>query len=170
MSPYEELYGRKCRLPIHWDEVGERGEFGTDLIKQTTEIVVKIRDKMKTAQSRYKSYADNHQRELEFAVGDHIFVKLASLKGVMRFGKKGKLSPRLIGSFEILERIGTLSYRKALPPMLAGVHNLFHISMMHTHGRNLERKLYVLCIRVSASRKPCVWLDQGLTRAQARCG
>ena len=98
--------------------------------------MVKICDRMKTAQSRQKSYADKRRRDLEFAVGDHVFVKIALMKGVMRFGKKGKLSPRFIGPFEILERIGTLAYRVALPPALAGVHNVFHISMLRKYMSN----------------------------------
>ncbi|XP_075494743.1 uncharacterized protein LOC142532307 [Primulina tabacum] len=91
---------------------------------------------MRTAQSRQKSYADKRRRDLEFAVGDHVFVKVAPMKGVMRFGKKGKLSPRFIGPFEILDRVGTLAYRVALPPNLAGVHNVFHVSMLRKYMAN----------------------------------
>ncbi|XP_075524534.1 uncharacterized protein LOC142556932 [Primulina tabacum] len=91
---------------------------------------------MRTAQSRQKSYADQRRRDLEFAVGDHVFVKVAPMKGVMRFGKKGKLSPRFIGPFEILDRVGTLAYRVALPPNLAGVHNVFHVSMLRKYMAN----------------------------------
>ena len=136
MAPFEALYGRKCRSPIHWDEVGKRRDIGPDVIEETAELVVKIRDRMKTAQSRQKSYADKRRRDLEFVVGDHVFVKIAPMKGVMRFGKKGKLSPRFIGPFEILERIGTLAYRVALPPALSGVHNVFHISMLRKYMSN----------------------------------
>ncbi|XP_073153316.1 uncharacterized protein [Henckelia pumila] len=75
---------------------------------------------MRTAQSRQKSYADNRRRDLEFSVGDHVFIRVALLKGVMRFGKKGKLAPRFVGPFEILDRVGTLAYWVALPPNLAG--------------------------------------------------
>ncbi|XP_073269989.1 uncharacterized protein [Primulina huaijiensis] len=146
MAPYEALYGRKFRSPIHWDEVGERGELGPDLIKHTTELVVKIQDRMKTAQSRQKSYADKRRRELEFAVGDHVFVKVAPMKGVMRFGKKCKLCPRFVGQFEVLENIEILAYREVLPPMLAGVHNVFNISMLRKCILNLSHVLnYDLC-------------------------
>ncbi|XP_075494712.1 uncharacterized protein LOC142532276 [Primulina tabacum] len=89
---------------------------------------------MKTAQSRQKSYVDKRHKDLEFALGDHVFVKVEAMKAVMRFGKKGKLSPRFTGQFEILDRVGTLAYKVALPPNLAGVHNVFHISMMHSLG------------------------------------
>ncbi|XP_073025175.1 uncharacterized protein [Primulina eburnea] len=88
MAPYEVLYGRKYRSPIYWDEVGERAKLGPDIVRQTAELVVKTQDRMKTAQSRQKSYEDKQRRDLEFAVGDHVFVKVAPMKGVMRFGKK----------------------------------------------------------------------------------
>ncbi|KAL5573266.1 hypothetical protein UlMin_022863 [Ulmus minor] len=88
---------------------------------------------MKAAQSRQKSYADKRRRPLEFQVGDLVFLKVAPMKGVMRFGKKGKLSPRYIGPFEILERIGKVAYRLALPPELLSVHNVFHVSMLRKY-------------------------------------
>ncbi|KAL5569900.1 hypothetical protein UlMin_026475 [Ulmus minor] len=88
---------------------------------------------MKTAQSRQKSYANKRKRPLEFQVGDSVFLKVAPMKGVMLFGKKGKLSPRYIGPFEILERIGKVAYRLALPPELSLVHNVFHVSMLQKY-------------------------------------
>ncbi|XP_075486347.1 uncharacterized protein LOC142525950 [Primulina tabacum] len=91
---------------------------------------------MKTPQNRQKSYTDQWRRDLEFAVGDHVFVNVTSMKGVMRFGKKGKFSPRYIGQFEILERVGTLVYRVSLPSNLAGVRNVFHVSMMRKYMLN----------------------------------
>ncbi|XP_075494744.1 uncharacterized protein LOC142532308 [Primulina tabacum] len=128
MAPYEALCERKCRTPMYWDEVGERAEIGPDIVSQIAELLVKIRDMMKTAQIRNKSYADQRRRELDFFVGDHVFVKVAPMKVVMRFEKKGKLTPRHIGPFEILERVGTLAHRVALPPNLAVVHNVTHVS------------------------------------------
>ncbi|KAL5540548.1 hypothetical protein UlMin_043251 [Ulmus minor] len=85
---------------------------------------------METAQSRQKSYVDKRRRPLEFQVVDSVFLKVAPMKGVMRFGKKGKLSPRFIGPFEILERIGKVAYKLALPPELSSVHNVFHVSTL----------------------------------------
>ena len=102
MTPFEALYGRKCRSPVHWDEVGEIKLIGSKLVQQIAEVVEKIRQRMKTAQSRQKSYADKRRRRLELNVEDHIFLKIAPMKGVMRFEKKGKLDPRFIGPFEIL--------------------------------------------------------------------
>ncbi|XP_075475620.1 uncharacterized protein LOC142507563 [Primulina tabacum] len=91
---------------------------------------------MKTAQSRQKSYSDIRRRPLEFKVGDHVFVKITPLKGVTRFGKKGKLSPCFIGPFEIFDRIGERPYRLALPLDLNKVHNVFHISMLRKYISN----------------------------------
>ncbi|KZV38008.1 hypothetical protein F511_10229 [Dorcoceras hygrometricum] len=72
MAPYEALYGRKCRMPLHWDEIGERDGLGPDLVEQTMNVVRKIKERMRAAQSRQKSYADNRRRELSFDVGDHV--------------------------------------------------------------------------------------------------
>ncbi|KZV28037.1 hypothetical protein F511_29825 [Dorcoceras hygrometricum] len=91
---------------------------------------------MRTAYSRQKSYADGHRCELEFEVGDHVFLKVVPMKGVMRFGRKGKMSPRYIRPFEILERVGTLVYRVALPPHLSTVHNIFHVSTLRKYMSN----------------------------------
>ena len=130
MAPYEALYGRKCRSPVHWHETGETRLEKTDFIHDTTEAVKKIRQRLETAQSRQKSYADNRRRPLEFQVGDSVFLKISPTKGVMRFGKKGKLSPRYIGPFEILEKVGKVAYKLALSPELSTIHNVFHISML----------------------------------------
>ncbi|XP_073030699.1 uncharacterized protein [Primulina eburnea] len=136
MALYEALYGRKCRSPVYWDEVGERAELGSDIVRQTVDLVVWIRDRMKIAKSCQKSYVDQRQRDIEFAVEDHVFMKVSPMKSVMRFGKKGKLSPRSIRPFEILERVGTLGYRVALSPNLAGVHNVFHTAMLRKYMSN----------------------------------
>ncbi|GJZ64162.1 retrotransposon protein, putative, ty3-gypsy subclass [Tanacetum coccineum] len=109
----------KCRAPICWDEVGERLIEGPELIEITNEKVAVAKEKLKEARSRQKSYADKHRRDLEFQVGDRVFLKVSPFRGVKRFGIKGKLSPRFIGPFEILERIGEVSYRLALPPQFS---------------------------------------------------
>ena len=133
MAPYEALYRRPCRSPLCWTEVGESSITGPDLIRDNFEKVSLIRQRLLTAQSRQKSYADVRRRPLEFEVGDHVFLKVMSKRGVVRFGKRGKLSPRFIGLFEILERIGTVAYRLALPPSMSGVHKIFHISMLQKY-------------------------------------
>ena len=127
MAPYKALYGRKCRSPFCWEEVGERKLLGPEIIQMTSEKINLICKRLQTAQSRQKSYYDNSRRKVEFEVRDMAFLKVAQMKGVMRFGKKGKLSPRFVGPFEILKRIGKVAYELALPPTLAGVHNVFHV-------------------------------------------
>ncbi|KAL5554224.1 hypothetical protein UlMin_041799 [Ulmus minor] len=101
-APYEALYGRKCRSPVHWYEVGESLVVAPDFVEATTEAIKKIRARMETAQSRQKSYADKRRRPLEFQEGDFVFLKLAPFKGVIRFGRRGKLNPRFIGHYKIL--------------------------------------------------------------------
>ena len=130
MAPYEALYGRPCRSPICWTEVGESSITSPDLIRDTFEKVSLIRQSLLMDQSRQKSYADVRRRPLEFKVGDHVFLKVMPKRGVVRFGKHGKLSPRFIGPFEILERVGTIAYRLALPPSMSGAHKVFHVSML----------------------------------------
>jgi len=133
MAPFEALYGKSCRSPVCWDEIGERRLLGPELVQLTNEAIRRIRARMQTAQSRQKSYADVRRRDLEFEVGEKVFLKVAPMKGVLRFGKKGKLSPRFIGPFEILERVGPVAYRLALPPSLSAVHNVFHVSMLRKY-------------------------------------
>ena len=130
MESYEALYGRPCRLPLCWTEVEESSITGADLIRHTSEKVSWIRQLLLMAQSRQKSYADVRRRPLEFEVGDHVFLKMMPKRGVVRFGKRRKLSPRFIGLFEVLERIGFVAYRLALPPSMSGVHEVFHVSML----------------------------------------
>jgi len=127
MAPYDALYGRRCRTAVCWDEMGERKLSEVELIDQTKEILNKIREKLRAAQDRQKSYADICRRPLTFDVGNHVFLKVYPLKGSLRFGKEGKLTPRYIGPFEILQRICLVAYRLALPPALQGVHDVFHV-------------------------------------------
>ena len=136
MAPYEALYGRPCRSPLGWIEVGERSITGPDLIRDTSKKVSLIRQRLLMAQSRQKSYVDVRRLPLEFEVGDHVFLKVMPKRGVVRFGKRGELSPRFIGPFEILERIGTVAYRLALPPSMSGVHEVFHDSMLRKYTQD----------------------------------
>ncbi|CAM8972006.1 unnamed protein product [Rhodiola kirilowii] len=133
MAPFEALYGRRCSSPIGWFDLGESKLLRPDFIRDATDKVRLIKDKLLAAQSRQKSYADPKRRELEFQVGDHVFLRVSLMKGVMRFSKKGKLSPRYIGPFEILERVGNVAYRLALPPTISRVHPVFHISMLRKY-------------------------------------
>ena len=133
MAPYEALYGRPCRSPICWTEVGDSSITGLDLIRDTSEKVSLIRQRLLTARSWQKSYADVRRRPLEFEVRDHVFLKVMPKRGMVRFDKRGKLLPRFIGPFEILERVGTVGYWLALPPSKSGVHEVFLISMLRRY-------------------------------------
>ncbi|GER51104.1 retrotransposon protein [Striga asiatica] len=133
MAPFEALYGRKCRSPLYWDEVGEKQVLGPKLIEDTVQKVAEIRAKLKEAQSRQKAYANKRRSELEFEQGDKVFLKVTLMKGVVRFEKRGKRQPRFIGPFDILERVGVTAYRLKLPPELSGVHNVFHVSMLRKY-------------------------------------
>ena len=119
MAPYEAIYGRKYRSPLYWDEIGEKELTGPEIIQDTVEKVALIKRRLETPASRQKSYADPKHRDVEFQVGDYVFLKVSPMKGVMRFGKKEKFAPRYIGPFEILERIGMVAYRLALPPNMS---------------------------------------------------
>ncbi|GJU56323.1 putative reverse transcriptase domain-containing protein [Tanacetum coccineum] len=125
---FEELYARKCRSPILWAEVGEGQLIGPEIIQETTEKISQIKDRLKTAHDRQKSYVDKRRKPLVFSVGDHILLKVSPWKGVVRFGKKGKLAPRFVGPFEITKRIGPVAYHLRLPQELEGVHDTFHVS------------------------------------------
>ena len=127
-APFEALYGRKCRSPLCWAEVGDSQITGPELVVDTTEKIAQIRQRMAAARDRQKSYADKRRKPLEFQVGDRVLLKVSPWKGVVRFGKRGKLNPRYVGPFEIIERIGKVAYKLNLPAELGGVHNVFHVS------------------------------------------
>ncbi|GJX48573.1 putative reverse transcriptase domain-containing protein, partial [Tanacetum coccineum] len=127
-APFEALYGRKCRSPIMWAEVGEGQLIGPELVQETTEKISQIKDRLKVARDRQKRYADKRRKPLEFSVGDYVLLKVSPWKGVVRFGKKGKLAPRFVGPFEIIEKVGLVAYRLDLPEELNGVHDTFHVS------------------------------------------
>ena len=133
MTPYETLYRRTCRSPICWTKVGESSINGPDLIRDTSKKVSLIRQCLLMTQSRQKSYADVRRRPLKFEVRDHVFLKVMPKRGVVRFGKRGKLSLRFIRPFEILERVGTIAYQLSLPPSMSGFHEVFHVSMLRKY-------------------------------------
>jgi hypothetical protein len=124
MSPFEALYGRKCRTPLYWDQTGERQFFRPELIQEVEEQVHIIRENMRVAQTRQKSYADNQRRPLEFEEGDHVYLKVSPLHGMRRFKVKGKLSPCFIGPFRIYRRVGEMAYQLELPDHLSDVHDV----------------------------------------------
>ena len=133
MAPYEALYGRKCRTPVCWDEVGERKLIGPEIVQVTTDKINVIREKLKVARDRQKSYADNRRRNLEFKVGDRVFLRVLPWKGIPRFDKRGKLSPRYIRPYEIVKKVGDVAYRLELPSELANIHDTFHVFMLRKY-------------------------------------
>jgi hypothetical protein len=130
MVSYEALYGRRCRTPLNWSEPRERWFFGVDLVKEIEEKVRQIQNNMKIGQSRPKSYADKRRRSLVFDKGDYVYLKVSPMKGVNCFRVKGKLAPRYIGPFQIMEQCGKVAYRLKLHEQLSNVHNVFHVSQL----------------------------------------
>ena len=127
MAPVEALYAKKCRTPLNWVEVGDRGYFGPDFIKEAREQVSVIHSHLKAAQNCQKTYANKRRRPLQFEVGDHVYLKVSPMRGVHRFEVRGKLAPCYVGPYKILERCGSVAYRLQLLDILSAVHNVFHV-------------------------------------------
>ncbi|GJX98287.1 reverse transcriptase domain-containing protein [Tanacetum coccineum] len=127
-APVEALYRNKCRSPVRWAEVRENRLIGPKMVQETTYKVALIKEKLKAARDRQKSYADNRRKSLEFDVGDQVLLKVSPWKDVVRFGKKVKLAPRYVGPYEILKRIGPVAYRLRLSQGLSNVHDTFHVA------------------------------------------
>ncbi|KAL0802331.1 hypothetical protein Bca101_057507 [Brassica carinata] len=130
MSPYEALYGRPCRTPVCWTQVGERSMIGPEIVEETTEKIKFIQERMKTAQDRHKHYADKRRKDLEFEVGDMVYLKMIAFKGRVRISGRRKLDPRYLGPFRISERIGEVAYKLELPSAMDAFHNVFHVSQL----------------------------------------
>ena len=111
-----------------WDEVGDRQSFAPDLIMESEEKVKLIRDRLKVAQSRQKSYADSKCKETVYEVGDRAYLRVSPLRGTKHFAVKGKLAPRFVGPYRVLERMGEVAYKLEFPDGLSGVYDVFHVS------------------------------------------
>ncbi|GJW96429.1 putative reverse transcriptase domain-containing protein [Tanacetum coccineum] len=127
-APFEALYGRKCRSPVCWAEVGQVQLTGPELVQETTERIIQIKQRIQTARDRQKSYADLKRKPMEFQVGDKVMLKVSPWKGVVRFGKQGKLNPRYVGPFKVLKKVRAVAYKIELPQELSRVYNTFHVS------------------------------------------
>jgi hypothetical protein len=130
MAPFEVLYGCCCRTPLNWTELVEKVIFGPDIVDEAEATVRCIQDNLRATKSHQESYANKRYRPLEFEVGDHVYLKVLPMKGVKRFGIKGKLAPRYIGPFPILKKYGTVTYKLELSPSLTRVHDIFHVSQL----------------------------------------
>ncbi|GKA76447.1 putative reverse transcriptase domain-containing protein [Tanacetum coccineum] len=127
-TPFEALYGRKCRSPVCWAEVGEVQLTGPEIVQETTGKIIQIKQRMQAAHDRPKSYADLKRKPMDFQVGDKVLLKVSPWKGVVRFGKWGKLNPRYVGPFKVLEKVREVAYKIKLPQELSRVHNTFYVS------------------------------------------
>ncbi|GKA68301.1 putative reverse transcriptase domain-containing protein [Tanacetum coccineum] len=125
---FEALYGQKCHSPVCWAEVGQVQLTGPEMVQETTEKVIQIKQRMQAAHDRQKSYADLKRKPMEFQVMDRVMLKVLPWKGVVRFGKRGKLNPRFVGPFKVLEKVRSIAYKLELPQELSRVHNIFHVS------------------------------------------
>ena len=130
MAPFEALYRRHCRSPIRWFELDKTKLLGPDLVQESMNKVQLIQERLLVAQSRQKVYVGHQRRYLEFSVGDHVFLIISPMKRMMSFGKRGKLNPHYIRSFKILDRVGAIAYKLALPLDLSMIHPIFHVSML----------------------------------------
>jgi hypothetical protein len=131
MAPFEVLYGCQCCTPLNWIEPGEKAIFGPDLVEEAKAAISRIQENLRVTRLCQESYANKRHRPLEFAVGDHVYLKVSPMKGMKRFGMKGKLAHRYIGPFSILEKCGNVAYKLVLPPSLVGVHDMFHVLQLN---------------------------------------
>ncbi|WVZ80271.1 hypothetical protein U9M48_027762 [Paspalum notatum var. saurae] len=147
-SPFDEaMYGKRCRTPLFWNQTGEKQVFGPDIIQDAEQQLHIIQENLRVVQSRQRSYADVCKRDLSFKVDDHVYLKVSPMRGIRRFNMKGKLAPRYIGPFKILEKKGEVAYRLELPSSLSGVHDVFHVSQLKK------------CLRVPEEQAPLEGLE-----------
>jgi hypothetical protein len=130
MALVEMLYGHRCQTPLFWNETGERKVFRPDILQEAKKQVCMVRENLHVTQSRQKSYVDHRRRELSFEVGDFVYLNVSPMRGLHRFKVRGKLTPRFIGPFKILEKRGEVVYQLELPPQLSDVHDVFHVSQL----------------------------------------
>jgi hypothetical protein len=148
MSSFQALYGRSCRTPLHWAQPREKQVFGPDIWLEAEENIKMVRKNLKIAQSRQRSYVDTRRRELSFEVGDFVYLKVSPIRGVKRFGVKGKLAPRYVGPCQILAKRGEVAYQLSLQEHLSAVLDVFHVSWLKKCLRVLEEQLPVKSLEV----------------------
>ncbi|GKB80670.1 putative reverse transcriptase domain-containing protein [Tanacetum coccineum] len=127
-APFEALYGQKCNSHICLAEVGEVQLIGLEIVQETTDKIIQIKQRIQAARDRQKSFPDLKRKPMEFQVGDKVMLKVSPWKRVVHFGKQGKLNPRYVGPFKVLEKVRAVAYKLELPQELSRVHNTFHVS------------------------------------------
>ncbi|KAJ9540615.1 hypothetical protein OSB04_027121 [Centaurea solstitialis] len=167
MAPFEALYGRKCRTPTCWLEAGEKQFAGPEIIQETADKVKGIRERLKAAQDRQKSYADKKRRPIDFQVGERVMLKVSPWKGIIRFGKRGKLSPRFLGPFTILEKVGQQAYRLELPPEMDGIHPTFHVCYLRKCLAEEESVIPISEIRVDTGNR-CIEEPEAILESKTK--
>jgi hypothetical protein len=164
MAPFKVLYRRRCHTPLNWIEPGEKVIFGPNLVEEAEATVRRIQDNLKAAKSFQETYANKRCRPLEFEVGDQVYLRVSPMKGMKRFGVKGKLAPRYIRPFPILKMCGTVAYKLDLPPSLVGVHGTFHVSQLKkwlkAHVDIVLLEVTLLKVDLSYPEHPIKVLDQ----------
>jgi hypothetical protein len=149
MVPCEALYGRQCQTPLFWSQIGESQVFRSEVLKDAEKQVQMVHESLKVAQSQQKSYADKRRRDLSFEIVDFVYLKVSPRRGTHRFRVKGKLAPRYVRPFKIIDRKGEVAYQLELPPQLSEVHDVFHVSQLKK------------CLRVTEEKLPMEYLDLG---------
>jgi hypothetical protein len=149
MALYEALYRWQCRTPLFWSQTGERQVFRPKVLKDAEKQVQMVHKSLKVAQSRQKSYADKRRRDLSFEIRYFVYLKISPMRGTRRFRVKGKLAPRYIGPFMIIDYKGEVAYQLEIPPQLSEVHVVFHVSQLKK------------CLRVLEEQLPMEYLDLG---------
>ncbi|GJX35768.1 putative reverse transcriptase domain-containing protein [Tanacetum coccineum] len=149
-APFEALYGRKCCSPIIWAKVGEGQLIRPELVQETIEKISQIKVRLKAVRDLQKSYSDKRRKPLEFSIGDYVLLKVSPWKGVVRFGKKGKLAPRFVGPFKIIKKVDPVAYRLDLLEELNGVHDTFYVSDLKRYLADPTLQVHLDEIRVDA--------------------
>jgi hypothetical protein len=147
MASFEMLYGRRCQTLLFWNETREWKVFGPDILEEAEKQVRMVKENLRVTQSRQKSYTEHRRRELSFKAGDFVYLKVSPMRGLHRFKVRGKLAPRFIGPFKILEKRGEVAYQLELPPQLSDVHDVFYVSQLKK------------CLRVPEEQIPMEDLD-----------
>jgi hypothetical protein len=141
MAPFEALFGRQYRIPLFWSQMRENQVFGLEVLKDDQRQVQRIRENWRIAQSHQKSYTDKRIRYLSFKVGDFVYLKVSPTRDTKKFKVKGKLAPRYVGPFHVLEDKGEVAYQLELPSQLSYVHHVFHVSQLKKCLRVLEEQI-----------------------------